>query len=246
VSLRGGEGTPIVLVHGFGSESASWRPLVAELGDAGGPILGVDLAGHGASVDREAGSFADLVAGVEDALVAAGVTACHLVGHSLGGAVAASVASGTALAVRSLMLLAPAGFGPDIDTAFADGFAAATREAPIRGWLRHLVADPASLSDGFVRATARARADGRQAQAQTRLAPALFSNGTQHFDVRSLLAHLAMPVAIVAGAEDRVVPVRHFGALPGMIALHVFPRTGHLPQIERRSEVARLLRRLVR
>jgi pyruvate dehydrogenase E2 component (dihydrolipoamide acetyltransferase) len=31
-----------------------------------------------------------------------------------------------------------------------------------------------------------------------------------------------------------------------MIALHVFPRTGHLPQIERRSEVAQLLRRIVR
>ncbi|WP_062205227.1 acetoin dehydrogenase dihydrolipoyllysine-residue acetyltransferase subunit [Aureimonas sp. AU12] len=246
VRLREGEGTPIVLVHGFGSESASWRPLLAELGEGGGPILGVDLAGHGGSLDAPAQGFDDLVAGVEEALVAEGISGCHLVGHSLGGAVAVAVASGIAVDVRSLLLVSPAGFGPDIDTGFVEGFAAARQEAPVRSWLRHLVADPASLSDGFVRATARARADGRHAEAQTKLAGALFSNGTQHFEVRSLLPHLAMPVALIAGADDRVVPIRHFAGLPGTIALHVFARTGHLPQIERRTEVARLLRRHVR
>lgn len=246
VRLREGNGTPIVLVHGFGSESASWRPLLGELADGGGPIVGVDLAGHGESLASEARDFDALVAGVEDGLAAAGLTSCHLVGHSLGGAAATAVAAGTAVDVRSLMLIAPAGFGPDIDTGFVNGFARATEEASIRVWLRHLVEDPAALSDGFVRATARSRADGRQAEAQTRLAAGLFSNGTQHFEVRGLLPHLAMPVKIVAGADDRVVPVRHFSGLPGAVALHVFPRTGHLPQMERRADVARLLRQLVR
>ncbi|KQT52425.1 hypothetical protein ASG62_14455 [Aureimonas sp. Leaf427] len=78
------------------------------------------------------------------------------------------------------------------------------------------------------------------------MAAGLFSQGTQHFEVRSRLADLAMPVKIVAGAEDRVVPSRHFTGLPGPIALHVFPQTGHLPQMERRGEVAKLLRQLVR
>ncbi|WP_162246017.1 alpha/beta fold hydrolase, partial [Aureimonas sp. Leaf460] len=87
--------------------------------------------------------------------------ACHLVGHSLGGAVAVAVAAGLCLDVRSLMLISPAGFGPDIDTGFIEGFARATDEAPIRTWLRHLVADPAAIPEGFVRATARGRADGR-------------------------------------------------------------------------------------
>ncbi|WP_062231841.1 acetoin dehydrogenase dihydrolipoyllysine-residue acetyltransferase subunit [Aureimonas sp. N4] len=245
VTLREGEGTPLVLLHGFGSESASWRPLLAEF-TGPNPVLGLDLAGHGGSVGREADGFDALVSGVEETLQALGLASCHLVGHSLGGAVAAAVAAGLAIDVRSLLLLAPAGFGPDIDTAFAEGFARAREEAPIRSWLRHLVSDPAAISDGFVRATARGRADGVQSEAQTRLVSRLFSNGTQHFDVRGLLADLAMPVKIVAGTEDRVVPVRHFAGLPGRVALHVFPRTGHMPQFEQRAEVARLLRELTR
>jgi pyruvate dehydrogenase E2 component (dihydrolipoamide acetyltransferase) len=61
-----------------------------------------------------------------------------------------------------------------------------------------------------------------------------------------MLSTLAMPVKIVAGAEDRVVPVRHFAGLPGRVALHVFPRTGHMPQFEQRAAVARLLQELTR
>ena len=244
-TLREGEGTPLVLIHGFGSESASWRPLLAEVSGPN-PVLGIDLAGHGGSVGREADGFGALVSGVEETLQALGLVSCHLVGHSLGGAVATAVAAGLAVDVRSLLLLAPAGFGPDIDTGFAEGFARAREDAPIRSWLRHLVSDPAAISDGFVRATARGRADGVQSEAQTRLVGRLFSNGAQHFDVRGLVADLAMPVKIVAGAEDRVVPVRHFTGLPGRVALHVFPRTGHMPQVEQRAEVARLLRELTR
>ncbi|KTR05698.1 hypothetical protein NS365_09855 [Aureimonas ureilytica] len=245
VTLREGEGTPLVLLHGFGSESASWRPLLAEF-TGPNPVLGLDLAGHGGSVGRVADGFDALVSGVEETLRALGLASCHLVGHSLGGAVASAVAAGLAIDVRSLLLLAPAGFGPDIDTAFAEGFARAREEAPIRSWLRHLVSDPAAISDGFVRATARGRADGVQSEAQTQLVSRLFSNGAQHFDVRGLLTDLAMPVKIVAGAEDRVVPIRHFTGLPGRVALHVFPRTGHMPQIEQRADVARLLRELTR
>ena len=245
VRLREGQGVPVVMIHGFGSESASWRPLLGEMTE-GGPVLGIDLAGHGGSLAQEADGFDALVSGVEETLIALGVGTCHLVGHSLGGAVAAAVASGTATDVRSLMLLSPAGFGPDIDTGFTEGFARATDEAPVRAWLRHLVADPAVLSDGLVRATARGRADGRQAEAQTKLGSTLFSNGAQYVSVRDLLAGLSMPVKIVAGTEDRVVPARHFAGLPGRIALHLFPRTGHMPQIEQKGDVARLLRELTR
>ncbi|WP_200944646.1 E3 binding domain-containing protein, partial [Aureimonas sp. Leaf460] len=73
VSLREGQGTPIVLIHGFGSESASWRPLLAELAKVERPILGVDLARHGASLEARADGFDALVAGVEETLGAEGI-----------------------------------------------------------------------------------------------------------------------------------------------------------------------------
>jgi pyruvate dehydrogenase E2 component (dihydrolipoamide acetyltransferase) len=243
--LRQGEGTPLVLIHGFGSETASWRPLLTAF-DRRIPILSIDLPGHGAAVDLPAGGFDDLVAHVESELAAQNIGVAHLAGHSLGGAAAAAVAAGVAVEARSLLLIAPAGLGPEINTGFTEGFAAAHDETALRTWMRELVADPAVLSDGFVKATLRARADGRLPAAQTRLGPLLFSQATQRFSVRGLFERLAMPVKVIAGGADRIIPSRQVQGLPGHVGVHLFAGLGHMPHLEAREAVARLLAEIVR
>ncbi|MBO0664142.1 acetoin dehydrogenase dihydrolipoyllysine-residue acetyltransferase subunit [Jiella sp. MQZ9-1] len=245
VWMREGTGVPVVLLHGFGAELGSWRPLLAEIPE-GVPVLGVDLPGHGGSVDVAAAGFADLVAAVEASLTALGVTSAHLVAHSLGGAVAAAVAAGTAIETRSLLLIASAGLGPDVHAGFIKGFAAATEEAPIRAWMGELVFDPRVLSDAFVRSVTRSRADGRLAAAQSRLAERLFVGGAQSFSVRGELAGLGCPVKLIVGEADRIIASRHAFGLAPHVALHLFAATGHMPQLERRLEVGRLLRELLR
>ncbi|MFE1598752.1 acetoin dehydrogenase dihydrolipoyllysine-residue acetyltransferase subunit [Methylobacterium sp. ID0610] len=245
VWLRQGSGIPVVLLHGFGADLAGWRPMLTAF-DRAVPILGLDLPGHGGSVDVPALGFDDLVTAAETALVALGVSCAHLVGHSLGGAVATAIAAGGTIEARSLFLLAPAGLGPEINTAFIDGFAAATDVRAVRAWMGELVADPAVLTDSLVGAAARARTDGRLTAAQERLARSLFAPGTQLFSTRALFPQFAMPVKVVVGSEDRIVPARQALGLPGSVALHVFPQVGHMPQLERKAEVARLLAELAR
>lgn len=242
---REGDGVPLVLIHGFGSESASWRPFLAAF-DRPMPILSIELPGHGAAADVPANGFDDLVAHVEAELAAQGVTVAHLAGHSLGGGVATAVASGSGVEARSLFLLAPAGFGPDINTGFTQGFAAARDEAAVRTWMNELVSDPAVFSDGFIKASLRARSDGRLAEAQTRLGPRLFADGTQRFSVRSLLGRSAVRTKVVTGTADRIVPARHMNGLPGRVALHSFAGLGHMPHLEDKQAVAQLLAELVR
>jgi pyruvate dehydrogenase E2 component (dihydrolipoamide acetyltransferase) len=239
-----GGGPPLVLIHGFGAETASWRPFLTAFRRAM-PIVSIDLPGHGAAVDVPAAQFDDLVAHVEAQLQALGIGVAHLAGHSLGGAVAAAVAAGVMVEARSLFLIAPAGLGPEINTGFTEGFAAASDEAALRVWMRELVHDPEALSDAFVKAAARARADGRQAQAQLRLVRGLFAEGTQRFSVRGALGRQAIPVKVVAGTADRIIPARHAQGLPGQIALHLFDGIGHMPQLENRAAVAALLDQLV-
>jgi len=237
--LRRGEGAPAVLIHGFGAELGSWRPFLAGVrGER--PVLALDLPGHGASPLGGAAGLDDLVAAVAATLAAEGVVEADLVGHSLGGAVATVLAASGALAVRSLMLLAPAGLGPDIDGAFLDGYGRARSEASLAPWMARLVADPATLPAGFIQATAKARASGDAAESQQRLAAALFPDGTQAFSTRPLLDALPMPVKVVFGRDDRIVPARHANGLPGTVAVHLFAGVGHLPQIEARDAVARL------
>src|SRR3954453_18803164 len=102
-----GTGRPLVLLHGLLDDSEGWAQLAA---DTHRPCLAIDLPGFGGSdLPRmpRIGSYAvDVVA----ALAALEIKDCTLVGHSLGGAVAAAVCSRTS-AVASLALLAPAGFG---------------------------------------------------------------------------------------------------------------------------------------
>jgi pyruvate dehydrogenase E2 component (dihydrolipoamide acetyltransferase) len=244
VWLRQGTGTPLVLIHGFGSDLNSWRPVLSSM-PAERPILGIDLPGHGRSPFSGEGALDDLSATVLDTLLSNGVESLHLVGHSLGAAVAATMAARSPLDVRSLMMLSPAGLGPDMNGAFISGFLRAASEASLAPWLRELAFDDRSLGASFVRATLRAR-NGDQVRAQEQLAASLFPDGTQSFSIRHLFDDIDCPVKVVFGTEDRIIPSRHAAGLPGTVALHLFPATGHMPQLEQRHAVGRLAAELAR
>jgi pyruvate dehydrogenase E2 component (dihydrolipoamide acetyltransferase) len=245
VWLRQGNGAPSVLIHGFGAELSSWRPLLTASGDVG-PVLAIDLPGHGKSPMTEGADLPALVGAVEETLAEENVASLHLLGHSLGGAVATLLATRGAVEVRSLLLLDPAGLGPEINGAFIAGFLRAESEASLVPWLRELVSKEANLPQGLAAATLRQRRDGRLVAAQARIAATVLPDGTQAFSTRALFETLSIPAKIVFGTDDRIIPARHALGLPGTVALHLFPGTGHTPQLERRSEVARLWVELLR
>ncbi len=238
--LRRGEGAPVVMIHGFGADLNGWRVLAAAAALAR-PVLALDLPGHGRSAGLDRVSLAGLAEAVAAALAEEGVAEADLVGHSLGAAVAVAVAEAARFTVRSLFLIAPAGLGPDINGAFLDGFARARGEDSLAPWMALLVADPAAMGPAIVRITAQARGNPGVAEAQDRVARALFPDGTQAVSVRHALGRLPGPVRIVVGAEDRIIPARHAAGLPGPVAVHVFPGVGHMPHLEAREPVARLL-----
>lgn len=244
VWFREGNGTPLVLIHGFGSDLNSWRPLIPAL-PSGRSILGIDLPGHGRSPLAGPVTLDHLATSLLETLSAQGINSVHLVGHSLGAAVAASAAARSQLDVRSLMLLSPAGLGPDMNGAFVSGFLRATSEESLAPWARELVFDENALGPSFVSSTMRLR-NAETTKSQEQIAASLFPDGTQSFSVRSLLKTFDWPVKIVFGTEDRIIPSRHATGLPGTVAIHLFPATGHMPQLEQRHAIGRLVRELVR
>ena len=176
-SLQAGQGTPVIFIHGFGADLSAWRPLVGRI-TLGMPMMALDLPGHGGSTGVAAADLADIVTAVGDALrgVAGGM---HLVGHSVGAAVAMALTARGDLDVRSLSLLSPAGLGPTVDGAFVDGFLAAQTEPALAAWMRRLVHDPALLAPVLVRATLSARQDGGLVPAQRAVARALDRKSTR-------------------------------------------------------------------
>ena len=102
-----GHGRPLVLLHGLLDSSEGWAEFA--LGTHR-PCIAIDLPGFGGSDLPRAPRIASYGEDVLAALTALDLGDCTLVGHSLGGAVAAAAAERCA-AVRSLVMLAPVGFG---------------------------------------------------------------------------------------------------------------------------------------
>ena len=73
------------------------------------------------------------------------------------------------------------------------------------------------------------------------IAQAAFPGGKQAAGLRDRLAGLTMPVQLIVGADDRVIPASHAAGLPGNVKVHVLPAAGHVPQMEKAGDVNRLI-----
>jgi pyruvate dehydrogenase E2 component (dihydrolipoamide acetyltransferase) len=238
--LGAGDGPPLVFIHGFGADLNTWMFNQLALADKHCTIA-FDLPGHGGST-KSLGSVDDaggLAAEIAAALDALGIEHAHLVGHSMGGAIAFALATAQPPRVASLTLIATAGLGPDINAGFIDGFVKMERRRDAQEVLRLLVHDPDLVSRAMVKDVLRyKRLDGVPA-ALAALAAAWFADGAQRtsFDP----AALRMPVQIIWGREDRIIPVAHAEALAGKMSVHILDNAGHLPHMERSAEVNRLI-----
>ena len=239
--LRQGEGTPLVLVHGFGADLNSWRPLVQALG-SNRPVFALDLPGHGGSDLGNVSSIADIAEQIAATLAAAHIPSAHIIGHSLGAAAATLAAEHAPCEIKSLLLISPAGLGPEINAAFLDGYCRATREDSLAAWMKLLVTDPAVLSPAFIRATAQSRAQGHVAATQKQIRDHVFPDGTQIFSILPVLERLSMPVRVVFGAQDKIIPIHHTLELPGAVAVHRLAHIGHMPHLEAKDLLVRLIR----
>ncbi|MCV2866825.1 acetoin dehydrogenase dihydrolipoyllysine-residue acetyltransferase subunit [Defluviimonas sp. WL0075] len=237
---KGGTGTPVVLIHGFASDATSWAPLEAQLKHR--PIIRIELPGHGKSPKLRIANFAALVKDVRRAFDDLNLEQVHLVGHSLGGALALAIADTRERSIASLTLIAPAGLGPEVNGDALSGICRANRPESLGPWLRRLVADETIITDSYVRLAMAGRADPNLRAAQSALAEVLFPDGVQAFDLRAALERIAVPTRILWGKQDDIIPWHHALRAPGRAALHLFGGVGHMPQIECADEVGQLIK----
>jgi len=241
---RGGSHpTPLIFIHGFGGDRLGWAPLLGKLGP-NTPVVLLELPNHGLSPAADSHSVEALAQQVAATLIAHGIDGGHVVGHSLGGAVAIELAASGSFRAASLALLAPAGLGPDVNGAFLEGFARAQSADSLLPWLRQLTSDGHLVDRSFAEFAMEQRADPELRKRQQNMGRRLFPDGTQGADLRSTLHALEMPVRIIWGQDDAIIPWRHALAGGWKAGLHLMPDVGHLPHIEAPDQVARILREL--
>lgn len=245
--VRGGRGIPVIMLHGYGESLMSWRGVfdrVAAVADA----IALDLPGFGLSDKPSTGYHNDrMAAAVLGAMDSLGLPEAVLVGHSMGGAVALSIALRAPQRVRGLVLLAPA--------------------VSASGWTLPIPSDSARTSDWLRRAVAgyetmRPRftgphdpswlAETDSALSYTPAADPAYVVALQavlrEFDFdylsRSQAAGLRIPTLLIWGEFDPTVPPAVGRALAATIPaarLEILRRRLHRPHVEQPADIANLI-----
>lgn len=257
-----GEGPVLLLIHGMGGTCEGWNEVIAPLARHH-TVIAPDLPGHGASEPGGGDySIGALAAILRDLLLAIGQERATLVGHSLGGGIAMQVAYQFPEITERLALVSSGGLGPEVSPVLraaalpgADLFISATASVGRRvgSAVAHGLstvglrpnADVAELARGYA-----ALSDPDRRAAFLATLRSVVGTGGQRVDAndRLYLAE-AMPVLIVWGARDSIIPVHHAEAAHEAIPasrLEVFDDVGHLPQVEAPGRFVGVLERFLR
>jgi pyruvate dehydrogenase E2 component (dihydrolipoamide acetyltransferase) len=236
-------GVPVLFLHGYGGDLGNWLFNLDAL-SAAAPVIALDLPGHGQSDARLPGpSLADLSAFIAAFLAQIGVDRVHLVGHSMGGAIGAQLALDHPARVASLALINSAGLGPEINGDYTRGFASAASRRELKPVVEQLFADPTLASRQMVDDLLKYKRVDGVGELLDALQSTLFADGRQTDTPGLRLADRDVPVLVVWGAQDRVIPASHAGNAPPRATVQVLEGAGHMAMMEKASEVNVLLKR---
>ncbi len=246
--VQKGSGPVLLLIHGMAGSLATWRSVIDPLA-RNSTVLAVDLPGHGASSPGGGDySLGSLAAGLRDVLTTLGHDRATLVGHSLGGGIAMQFAYQFPEMTERLVLVSSGGLGLEVNPALraaslpgANLFLSVTAEAArlasgIAGRvLRATHSPPRPGLDELVRSyVSLADADRRSAFLATVRSVVGLSGQTVRAGDRLYLAQ-DLPVLLIWGAEDPIIPVEHARAAHELLpdsTLAVFDNVRHFPHVE--------------
>jgi pyruvate dehydrogenase E2 component (dihydrolipoamide acetyltransferase) len=230
----------IVLMHGFAGCADMWAPVIRLLPNSL-RVIAYDLPGHGGSLDFPgAGSARVATQAILGDLSERGIAKAHFVGHSMGGAFAALLAIASPERVASLTLLAPGGFGDEINGRLLARYAVARDPGEISRCLEGMFGWSSPIPTETIEIIEKMRTMPGQVDFLAGLAVKIARDGRQGAIPREQLAALTMPVAVLWGTLDGVLPYHQSQDLPPAFTLHTAPGIGHMLGEEVPELVARV------
>lgn len=213
---RGDAAPALLLLHGAGGSRLDWPRALQRL--PGRAVYNLDLPGHG----RSPGPAPDNIPAYAAAVRAAGDTLDQpgivLAGHSMGGAIAQTLALDPPPWLRGLVLI---------------GTSARLRVAP--ALLEMLAADPAAARAVLRDLSFAGPAPAMPIQTADPAAALAAFRACDAFDLRDRLGEIRLPTLVIAGAADQLTPLKHGRALAEGLPdarLVILPGAGHFLALE--------------
>ena len=246
--LQGGDGPPLLLIHGFGGDKDNWTRLAGELTDSY-RVIAPDLPPFGeAPVDPDRGyTYAAQVDRIHQLVQVMELSLVHIGGNSMGGAIAGAYAAAHPETVRSLWLLAPAAvadappseLAAHVEAGGSNPLMPATRADyfDLMDWVFH---DPP-----YVPAPIQWVLAQRAVEHRDRRLTVLEQIRADPLDLAAALDGVGVPTLITWGEKDRLLAVDGARILDQALPdsqLHLMPATGHVPMIERPAATAAAFR----
>lgn len=239
-SDSGGGDTALVLLHGFGAFHGVWDEAVYRLGGAV-RMVAYDLPGHGGSLSLAGGKASSAARLLMADLADRGIRHAHLAGHSMRGAIATLAALSQPDAVSSLTLLSPGGFGAEINGPLLRRYAEAVSREDIRACLAAMSAPGFDVPELAVEALQQMRKVPGQTASLVEIAGMITRGNRQGEIPREAIGGLSMPVRLLWGDADPVLPFAQSNGLPPRFDVLRAAGAGHMLIEERPGEVISLL-----
>lgn len=241
IEMGDANGAPILLLHGFGGRAENWSDLQKRL-SVHKTTLAFDLPGHGGSLSfPDAGEPKIAARAIIAELERRNIKKAHLVGFSMGGAIASLIGLFAPEMVASLTLLAPGGFGPEINHRMLQAYARADNEQSLGLIMPQFFGFSSEISDGFINKEVESRQLPGMTESLIRISDLLFDGSKQGVIPINPLIEIGVPIKVLWGTQDNILPTRQAHKLPGLIATHVFPNTGHMLMEEQPEACFRLV-----
>jgi pimeloyl-ACP methyl ester carboxylesterase len=261
--VKMGSGPALLLLHGLGCDHTTWQPVIGALARRY-TVIAPDLLGHGQSAkpraDYSVGGYANAM---RDLLTVLGIDKVTVVGHSFGGGVAMQFAYQFPERTERMVLVAPGGLGREVSAAIRaitlPGFHQAMGLVTLpgvrqltRGGLRTLAGTglPRTRDLGEVAGIVDSLRDPAARRAIRHVVCAVVDWRGQVVTMvdRAYLTQ-AMPMCVVWGTEDGVIPVRHAGIAaelaPGA-RVEVIANAGHFPHKDHPQRFVKIVTDFVR
>jgi pyruvate dehydrogenase E2 component (dihydrolipoamide acetyltransferase) len=234
---RGQLGSVVVFLHGFGGDAQTWLFNQGRIAEHH-LTFAFDLPGHGGSTKQvDSGSIEELASSVAYGIDHLELKRIHLVGHSLGAAVALALWERRPERVASVSLLAPFAFGSHANQAYISDFTSAQRGRDVQRCLSLLFAQPKAVRRDMIESVVRYKRLDGVTDALAKIAASALRERAP-VDMPSSVRTLTNRLLVIRGMQDNIVSA---GETPSGVRSQTLAHSGHIPHMEEPDRVNELL-----